>query len=158
MHVFNDFVGKRVYFSFDPHAFGEEPKHVWVLTRYKQNWVVTDHKKRGLEFPGGKKEQGESLDQAAKREISEELGAEAGPLHYIGQYRVDDSPPFVKAVYFTQIVKLSPKTHYYETNGPQMITGNLMEMRMQKEFSFLMKDDVLEHALHYWKNNLSRKD
>ncbi|KIL45540.1 RNA deprotection pyrophosphohydrolase [Jeotgalibacillus campisalis] len=154
MHVFNDFVGKRVHFSFEKLPFGELPKHVWILTRYQNAWVVTKHKKRGLEFPGGKVEPGESLDHAARREIKEELGGEAGALHYIGQYRVGDHPPFIKAVYFTEIVKLHPQDHYFETAGPQKVEEELKSIRMRDEFSFLMKDDVLIHALFYWENYL----
>ncbi|MDG5473559.1 nucleoside triphosphatase YtkD [Jeotgalibacillus sp. ET6] len=157
MHVFNDFVGKRVHFSFEKLPFGEEPKHVWILTRYQNKWIVTKHKQRGLEFPGGKVEAGETLKEAAIREIREELGGEAGELHYIGQYRVEDQLPFIKAVFFTELVMLHPQEHYFETAGPLIVGDHLESVRMGDEFSFLMKDDVLTHALHFWEYRLNRK-
>ncbi|MGD7044352.1 RNA deprotection pyrophosphohydrolase [Jeotgalibacillus proteolyticus] len=157
MHVFNDFVGKRVHFSFEKLPFGEEPKHVWILTRYQHKWIVTKHKQRGLEFPGGKVEAGETLKEAAIREIREELGGEAGELHYIGQYKVEDQFPFIKAVFFTELVKVHSQEHYFETAGPLLVGGQLHCLRMGEEFSFLMKDHVLIHALHFWEHHLNRK-
>ena len=71
-----------------------------VICRYKGNWVLTKHSKRGLEFPGGKVEQKETPIQAAMRELFEETGGEAQKLIPIGEYKVDDpAGAFVKAVF-----------------------------------------------------------
>ena len=48
---------------------------MFVICRFYQQWLLTKHKIRGWEFPGGKKEEGETLEEAAIREVEEETGA-----------------------------------------------------------------------------------
>ncbi len=54
--------------------FTNKPDHVLVLTRHKSQWVLTDHQERGFEFPGGKIERDETVEDAAMREVREETG------------------------------------------------------------------------------------
>lgn len=61
MLTFRDFYHNEIRLSFLDHPFSKEPKHVWVICRFKGKWLLTKHKDRGLEFPGGKVEEGESL-------------------------------------------------------------------------------------------------
>lgn len=150
-YQFTDFYNKKVQLSFEYHPFSQKPKHVWIMTRFQNQWVLTRHKTRGLEFPGGKVEEGETPEEAAKREVKEELGAEIKELTYIGQYKVEGNPAIIKNIYFTYITCLEPQEHYFETDGPHLVADNLVEKRTGSEFSFIMKDDVLIHALAFWK-------
>ncbi|MGJ7912918.1 RNA deprotection pyrophosphohydrolase [Neobacillus sp. LXY-1] len=150
MKQFFDDRGNLVELSFDAHSFPEEPKHVLVISQWDEDWVLTNHKERGLEFPGGKREQGESLEEAARREAFEETGAVFDTLTYIADYRVmDENGSFVKAVFWGKVTELKKTDGYYETNGPVIIKGDLLQLRFGAEYSFIMKDQVVEECIKY---------
>lgn len=51
-------------------------KFAVIITKYQGKWVFCKHKERDtFEIPGGHREHGESIAEAAKRELSEETGA-----------------------------------------------------------------------------------
>lgn len=152
--MFTDQYGCKVEMSFERGRLGEAPAHVLVLCRSEDAWLLTKHRERGLECPGGKKEPGETLEEAARREVAEETGARVSKLHFIGEYCVHVSEkPFVKAVFFARVVDIEKKDDYLETEGPYCEKGNLLQTRFQDHYSFLMKDDMIAHAL----NEVKRK-
>jgi 8-oxo-dGTP diphosphatase len=75
MKTFLDLAGNKVELTFSQNAFQEESRHVLVICHLGDDWLLTHHKTRGLEFPGGKMETGESLEDTAYREVYEETGA-----------------------------------------------------------------------------------
>ncbi|CEI81520.1 Putative 8-oxo-dGTP diphosphatase YtkD [Oceanobacillus oncorhynchi] len=148
VNVFKDFYNNTVQLSFLDHPFSKSPKHVWVICRYKDRWLLTDHKERGIEFPGGKVEPGETAEQAAVREVMEETGATVNKLHYIGQYKVDGRyETVIKNVYYAEIDELIPQSTYYETKGPVFLKNIPANVKRKTDFSFIMKDTVLESCL-----------
>ncbi|MCP3028307.1 RNA deprotection pyrophosphohydrolase [Halobacillus sp. A5] len=148
MKTFYDYYRNQVKLSFEDHPFSTAPKHVWVICRYKEQWLLTKHKDRGLEFPGGKVEQGESADEAAVREVKEETGAEVERLHYIGQYYVaGKGGTIIKNVYFAEISHLEEQPHYYETEGPVLLNQLPDSIKNNTLYSFMMKDEVLTECL-----------
>ena len=74
MITFLDYYQNQVELSFDDHPFSDRPLHVWVIAVYEGKWLLTHHKQRGYEFPGGKVEPGETAEEAARREVMEETG------------------------------------------------------------------------------------
>ena len=88
METFNDEKGGTVKLSFLNDSFSKQADHVLVICRFFDQWLLTRHKERGWEFPGGKREPGETLEVAALREVEEETGAKLKNLHFIGEYEV----------------------------------------------------------------------
>ena len=147
IYTFLDVLGCKVNFSTEYHPFSSSPQHVLVIVYSPRGWVLTKHKERGLEFPGGKLEEGETIEQAAIREVWEETGAVIKKLHYIGQYAVEDRHnPFVKDIYFAQTESIETKKNYLETNGP-VILEQLPNKFDEETFSFIMRDQVVELSL-----------
>lgn len=154
MKTFKDFYGNMVRLSFSNHAFSLEPKHVFVICRYRDKWLFTKHKKRGLEFPGGKVEAGESPEDAAMREVFEETGAKVDTLKFIGQYEVSGADEhFVKNIYFAEVKEIEKRENYLETDGPVLKETDLTPDQLTDEYSFIMKDDVLQLSLNFLKEN-----
>ncbi|MFD1361420.1 RNA deprotection pyrophosphohydrolase [Lentibacillus salinarum] len=157
MYRFTDYYRNEVTLSFADHPFSQSPKHVWVICRYKHKWLLTRHKERGLEFPGGKVEENEAARDAAIREVKEETGGIVETVQYIGQYLVvGKSETIVKNVYFAEIGELAVQETYYETEGPCELTRIPRDVKHNKAYSFIMKDDVLTHAMAFIVNEALR--
>jgi|SRR5690625_399119 len=151
MYIFTDYYGHEVKLSFSDHPFSIDPKHVLVICRFQGKWLLTNHKYRGLEFPGGKVEENETAIQGAVREVQEETGGLIQEITYIGQYLVEGLHPLIKNIYFAQIKEIEVQPHYHETMGPVLLEQLPENLKNDKQFSFIMKDDLMFHALNYVK-------
>ncbi|WP_047979673.1 RNA deprotection pyrophosphohydrolase [Ornithinibacillus contaminans] len=157
MLTFRDYYNNEIQLSFQDHPFSGNPKNVWVICRYNNQWLLTKHKDRGLEFPGGKIELGETPEQAAHREVMEETGGVITKLHYLGQYHVaGKANQVVKNVYFAEVGSLPKQETYYETEGPVLLDSIPKDVKYHKGYSFIMKDDVLTHCLKKVKGMLGK--
>jgi 8-oxo-dGTP diphosphatase len=146
MKKFTDYHGNVVELS-EKAVFGSAD-HVLVLCSFRGDWVLTRHKIRGMEFPGGKKERGETAEEAAVREVFEETGGRAENLLFLGQYKVhDDQKSFVKSIYFTELANMAVKNSYLETEGPVLLSRLPDNIKEEPGFSFIMKDDILPFSL-----------
>lgn len=153
MKTFYDYYNNKIQLSFEDQPFDQNPKHVFVICRYKKKWLLTRHRNRGLEFPGGKVERNETPKQAAIREVLEETGGEIEKINYLGQYFVSGKKEqLAKNIYFAQINILKEKKCYYETEGPVLLEFLPNNIKSNEAYSFIMKDDVLTYSLDYIKN------
>lgn len=152
---FTDYYGNHVELSFD-RVNEEEAKHVFVICRLNNEWLLTKHLHRGLEFPGGKVEIGEFPMDAAVREVMEETGGVVSRIEYLGQYRVAGREKnIVKNIYFANINNLDEKEHYFETAGPVLLDEIPDSIKKDKKFSFMMRDNVLLYSMQEVKERYS---
>ena len=66
-------------------------KFAVILARHNGKWVLCKHRKRDTyEAPGGHREPGETIEEAARRELYEETGATAYKIEPLCVYSVTD--------------------------------------------------------------------
>jgi 8-oxo-dGTP diphosphatase len=148
MEVFKDEKGNKVRLSFQKDSFQAKSEHVLVISQFYDQWLLTQHKTRGYEFPGGKREEGETLEETARREVFEETGAQFTHLEFLGEYEVvNESENFVKTIFYGKVETLVLKEDYLETNGPILVGGDLLSLRFHDSYSFMMKDKVIEKSI-----------
>lgn len=81
---------------------------VVIQARYKGEWIFVRHKDRDTwEIPGGHIEEGETPDEAAKRELFEESGATSFKLTPLCEYSVlRNGVPRSGRLYFAEVEEL----------------------------------------------------
>lgn len=140
MKEFTDFDGRKVTFTED--LLGDT-HHVLAIPKFNRQYLFTRHKVRGVEFPGGKVEPGETLEEAVKRELFEETGASVERLKFAGTYTVHAEESFNKAVFYIEVCDLTFKCEYMETDGPEMFDA--VEEIPEEERSVLLEDACIRH-------------
>lgn len=145
MFSFLDLNEVEVTLSFHKNTFSIPATHVLVLANRDKQWLLTKHPLRGLEFPGGKVELNETLEQAAIRETFEETGARLENLEWFAEYMVNDEKPFCKVVFRSTVVSLEANVEQFETEGPVWVT--LQEFINSPNLSFHMKDKGMKKML-----------
>lgn len=145
MFTFIDENGCNVQLRFDKGPFEIEPKHVLVFVFCDGKWLCAINKKRGVEFPGGKVEPGETLEEAAIREVYEETAVHISDLKWFAYYVVHDRVPFCKAVFTGKVEKIDEFVEEHETLGTIWLTTE--ELLKHPSLSFYMKDEGMKKML-----------
>lgn len=85
-------------------------KFVVIVTKYQDKWVFVKHRERDTwEIPGGHIENGETPDEAARRELIEETGAIKFDIRPFSDYSVTiGDKKGVSRLYFANIEKIGP--------------------------------------------------
>ena len=108
---------------------------------------------RGVEFPGGKAEQGETIEEAAIRETIEETGVTITDTIQFAEYVVRSTSTFCKAVFTGKVAEIDEHPALYETEGAIWMTSE--ELDQCEELSFLMKNTGMETLRKWVKENES---
>ncbi|WP_107943030.1 NUDIX domain-containing protein [Metasolibacillus sp. FSL H7-0170] len=145
MFTFTDENGFKVVLRFDHGPFEVEPRHVLVLVQHKGKWLCAVHKERGVEFPGGKQEAGETLLQAAIREVYEETQVQIKDVEWFAYYVVHTKTPFCKAVFTANVAHIEEFVGEYETTGRLWLTAD--ELLTHPHLSFYMRDAGMKKML-----------
>ncbi len=147
MLKFEDLQGATVELTFGPNQHHIESRHVLVIIKQDNRWLLTKHRIRGIEFPGGKAELGETIEQTAIRETLEETGVTIENVHSFAEYVVFSEPPFCKAVFTGEITHVEEDFTLMETEGAVWMTD--AELDACQELSFHMKDSGMRE-LRKW--------
>lgn len=150
MLTFTDLHGLQVDLSFLRGEFEVEPKHVLVFLKHENKWLCTIHKRRGVEVPGGKLEEGETLEEAAIREVFEETGVHVKNLQWFAEYAVHDEVKFCKTVFTAQFAGQEHIEFDLETSGMLWLTDE--EFIHHPNLSFHMKDQGMRKMLEELKH------
>lgn len=145
--IFNDVNGGCVELTFGKNQFRMPARHVLVILKHNGKWLLTRHLVRGVEFPGGKAEHGETIEEAVIRETIEETGVTITDLMQFAEYVVRSNSTFCKAVFTGKVVEVDEHPTLYETEGAMWMTSE--ELDHCEELSFLMKNTGME-TLRKW--------
>ncbi len=121
------------------------PNAVAVIPLRGNEFLMVKNPKRGWEFPGGKIERDESVEQAALRECREEAGAVIDNLIELGVER--------DTVFFTAIVVKLLNLHEFERRFLKELPDELAfprdeaEKYLERAFKTLGSNDVMKGKL-----------
>ena len=142
MLTFHDVNGGRVELTFGENRFGMPARHVLIVLNHNGKWLLTRHSTRGVEFPGGKAEDGKTIEEAAIRETIEETGVTVANLINFAEYVVQSDSTFCKAVFTGKVTDIDENPRLYETEGALWMTTE--ELANCDTLSFHMKDTGME--------------
>ena len=143
---------QQVRLTFEEREF-LDAGYVLVFAFWQGRLLMTRHKRRGWEIPGGTREPGEFAVQTAVREVYEETGGEVGSLEAVGQYVIESpgAPTLVKTIYVAKLAALHDLPDGFETEAVRLFAPDEVptpeQVRASAEYSPILKDDVYRLAL-----------
>ncbi|WCK53782.1 NUDIX domain-containing protein [Aneurinibacillus sp. Ricciae_BoGa-3] len=160
-YCFYDKSGHFFSLTFNAENFRDDAKHVLVFVsprNNKQQMVLTRHKRRGWELPGGKVEPGETPAAAACRELFEETGVKSNDLRWIGQYVIDPGKCgelIVKNIYAGTVYEWLDLPPGFETLESRIFTFNLQPFA--RGYSDFIQDNLFPLIKQFLLNRTESK-
>lgn len=160
-YYFYDKSGQFISLTFDDKHFLPGAQHVLIWAYAEQGGdgiVLTRHKKRGWEIPGGKVEPGETPEAAAHRELFEETGTEIDKLEWVAQYVIDagsEKEKIVKNIYTGVVQRWQELPVGFETL--ERASFSLSLMPFQKGMSPFIQDNIFPLCRNYLSHTYIRR-
>lgn len=125
-----------------------------IAARYKDKWVFCRHKKRATwEIPGGHREAGERIADAAMRELREETGASEATLTQISVYGVKQGDKITYgALFFAEITALGELDPDFEIGERKLFD------RLPDDLTYPEIQGSLYHRVQGWRNLSTNAD
>lgn len=126
-----------------------EYKFAVIVSKYQNKWIFCKHKQRTTwEIPGGHRESGETIEDAAIRELIEETGAINFNLHPLTAYCVEsENVKTYGMLFFAEITKLSVLSEESEIGKMKLFDSLPNELTYPKIqphlFEYAMKNTQL---------------
>lgn len=122
MFIYIDTLGNKVTIYFE--AQENNPDDVLIIPKTKDGWLFTEHKIRGLEFPGKRRTRRNKFRRSETRAHGRD-GAISAELHFVADYLVEsEERTFTKRVYAAHVISIESLDDYLETKGPVIIQGS----------------------------------
>ncbi|MFC4766133.1 NUDIX domain-containing protein [Effusibacillus consociatus] len=141
--------GGQVTLSFDP-ANLQPAGYVLVIPFYQGKLLLTKHRTRGWEVPGGTIEVNELPVLAAIRETFEETGGEIDAIEWIGQYVItEERKTMIKSIYIARVARLHPLPADFETEDVRICDQSPSpdEIRNDATYSPILRDSVYPYVM-----------
>jgi YjjG family noncanonical pyrimidine nucleotidase/nucleoside triphosphatase YtkD len=148
----------KVHFHDSADIDDAQIKFAVIMARYRDQWIFCRHQSRDTyEIPGGKREPGETIEDAARRELFEETGAIGFDLKQIAVYSVERDWDFSYGMlYFSEVKELSelpkleiaeisfhdalPEPLTYPEIQPMLYKKVVREINVKPKFHYLLFD------------------
>ena len=152
MIEYTDLTGGKVQMTFEKNQLGTDVKDILVIPYIKTgHWLMTENIVRGIEFPGGKIDPDETVEQAVVRELWEETGVHLNSEDkwtFLADYEFQDKKRgrVIKRAFLIEMATYeeAPLPEDYETSGVHLLTEAEYLQLETSSLSFYMKDAGME--------------